>query len=92
MKNTVGNIIKQKKMAMGLTQREVAESLSVTEQAVSRWERDIGLPDVSMLTSLASVLNININEILSGSISSGDNIGGNMKKISFIFAPFAAIF
>ena len=51
---------------MGLTQKELAERLRVTDKAVSRWETGKGYPDISLLPALAEALGCTINELLSG--------------------------
>ncbi len=50
----------------GLTQRELAEAIGVTDKAVSRWERGRGLPDVSLLSPLAGALCTSVTELLAG--------------------------
>lgn len=50
----------------GLTQRELAEAIGVTDKAVSRWERGRGLPDVSLLSPLADALGTSVTELLAG--------------------------
>ena len=49
----------------GLTQKELAERLRVTDKAVSRWETGKGYPDISLLPALAEALGCTINELLS---------------------------
>lgn len=48
----------------GMTQSELAELLQVTDKAVSRWERGVGLPDVSMLEPIADVLGVSVAEVI----------------------------
>lgn len=50
----------------GWTQRQLAEQLSVTDKAVSRWETGRGLPDIQSLKSLSRLFHVTINEILAG--------------------------
>lgn len=49
-----------------MTQQELAKKLRVTDRAVSRWERAIGAPDISLLEDLSTILNVSILEILHG--------------------------
>ena len=58
MTNTMGQIIKKLRKDRGFTQEELAERLGVTYQAVSKWENDIGMPDISLIVPLASVFDI----------------------------------
>lgn len=48
----------------GMTQAELASKLQVTDKAVSRWERGVGLPDIATLTPLANALHITVSELL----------------------------
>lgn len=48
----------------GLTQAQVAERLQVTDKAVSRWERGIGLPDISLLEPLADALELSLADLM----------------------------
>ena len=49
-----------------MKQNELAEKLGVSAQAVSKWENDISCPDISMLPSLAAVLGVSVDALLSG--------------------------
>ena len=49
MENRTGQFISERRKAIGLTQKELAERLGVTNKAVSKWETGGGMPDVSML-------------------------------------------
>ena len=53
---SVGNMIAEQRKAKGLTQNELGERLSVSFQAVSKWERGETLPDTAILLDLADVL------------------------------------
>ena len=50
----------------GLTQKQLADALNVSDKAISRWETGKGYPDVSSLVSLSEYFNISVNEILAG--------------------------
>ncbi len=58
MSKTMGRIIKELRLNHGLTQEMLAERLGVTYQAVSKWENDLGMPDISQVVPLASVLEV----------------------------------
>ena len=59
-----GALIRQLRVSKGMTQREVAQQLIVSEQAVSKWERDLSCPDVGSLPRLAEVLGISLDELM----------------------------
>lgn len=62
----VGKYIYDKRKELGLTQKELAEKIGVTDKSVSKWERGDGLPDVSRLSPLCETLNVTINELIAG--------------------------
>ena len=45
----IGKFIQEKRKEKGLTQKELAQKLNITDKAVSKWERGLGCPDVSIL-------------------------------------------
>lgn len=62
----VGNFIAELRKEQGLTQKQLAEKLSVTDKAVSRWETGKGYPDIEILTSLSEALGVSLNELIAG--------------------------
>lgn len=62
----VGEFIKQKRKEKKLTQKELAEKLSITDRAISKWERGICCPDISILKELSAILEVSVNELLAG--------------------------
>jgi transcriptional regulator with XRE-family HTH domain len=50
----------------GMTQKQLAEKLNITDKAVSKWERGLGCPDISLLSSLADILGVTVTELLNG--------------------------
>lgn len=61
-----GKFISSKRREKGLTQKELAEKLGVTDKAVSKWETGRGMPDVSVLENLSKELEVSVSEILNG--------------------------
>ena len=62
--NELGNKISICRQNKNLTQEELAKRLGVTPQAVSKWERNISLPDTALLTNLCKVLEVNADYFL----------------------------
>ena len=62
----IGSFIVGKRKYLGMTQRQLAEKLGVSDKSVSKWERGVCLPDVSLYQSLCSELGITINEFFAG--------------------------
>lgn len=58
MSSTMGQIIKNLRTKNGFTQEELAERLGVTYQAVSKWENNTGMPDISQVVPLASIFGV----------------------------------
>lgn len=71
LSQNIGTTIAFLRKQAGLTQRALANRLGVTDKAVSRWERGIGMPDQSLLTGLAEALNVDIESILAGEHADG---------------------
>ncbi len=63
MTKTIGQIIKSLRKERNLTQEELAELLNVTAQAISKWENEAGMPDISQIIPLASVFNVSTDVI-----------------------------
>ena len=61
---TIGESIRYHRKRLNLTQAQLAERLNVTAQAVSRWENDTGLPDITMAVPLARALGTTTDELL----------------------------
>lgn len=61
---TTGELISTLRKEKGLTQKEVAERLGITDKAVSKWERDLSYPDTAILPRLAELLGVTVEELL----------------------------
>ena len=62
----VGRFISEQRKEKGLTQKELAKKLSVTDKAVSKWETGRSAPDISLLVPLSEIFGVSVIEILSG--------------------------
>ena len=62
-----GRYIKEKRKAAGLSQKELATQLFVSESAVSKWERGLSYPDMTLVTSLCEILHVSEHELLTAS-------------------------
>ena len=65
-KEKTGQLITELRKEKGMTQKQLAEALNVTDKAVSKWERGHSFPDISMLEPLSELLDISIMELLAG--------------------------
>lgn len=66
MENKTGSFIAHRRKELGMTQRQLAEILGVTNKAVSKWETGQGMPDIGTLPELSKVLGVTVDEILNG--------------------------
>lgn len=64
MENKIGEMISRTRQNLGMTQEELASRLGVTSQAVSRWERGGGLPDIALVPGICEILQISADELL----------------------------
>ena len=62
-KTKMGTFIKEQRMALGLTQQQLAEQLHVTNKAISRWETGNAYPDIALLDDLAAALSVSVEEL-----------------------------
>lgn len=65
----VGKAIKKLRLQAGYTQHDIANQLCVTDKAVSKWERGLSVPDISIVTKLSIILNCDVDNLLEGNIS-----------------------
>ena len=82
----IGNFIKSIRLDNNLTQKEFADKLGVTYQAVSKWENGKNIPDIAVLKQICDEYNIDINEILNGEKKEKKN-----KNIIKIIIPILII-
>lgn len=84
----VGKLILGLRKEKGMTQKQLADAMNISDKTISKWERGLGCPDVSLLSELSEVLGVNIEKILLGNLEPNDVDGGNMKKIKFYVCPY----
>ena len=70
----IGKYIAGKRKALGMTQKQLAEKLNMSDKSVSKWERGICLADVSVYMELCEILGISINEFLAGEDIDAENV------------------
>lgn len=81
-KKTLGSLISALRRASGMTQKDLAEKLNVSDKAVSRWERDESAPDLTLLPLIADLFHITVDELLRGQRSAPStpvNEDGNIE-------------
>ncbi len=80
----IGQFIKDLRKEKELTQQDLADMLGVTNRAVSKWENGLSLPDYSILNDLCEILDISINELLSGEKLDKKDYQKSLKKMYLI--------
>ena len=83
----IGSLLLRLRSERNMTQREVAHVLCVSTQAVSKWERGQGCPDVSLLPALAQLFGVSIIRLLAGDLAPEEPEVGNMKRLKFYVCP-----
>ena len=78
-----GLLIRKLRLDSGLTQKQLADKLSVSDKAVSKWECGNGSPGISLMSSLAEILSTDIQTLLTGEVNKNESEKGNMKKLKF---------
>jgi len=82
-----GALIRALRMERRLTQARLAERLGVSNKTVSKWERGLGAPDLSLLPELSRQLEVDLERLLAGDLEENETWRGNMKNLRFYICP-----
>lgn len=82
-----GEAIKMLREKKGMTQTVLAEKIGVSGKAVSKWETDRGLPDISLIEPLAKTLGVSVGELFAGEQIINSNTASNMQKARLYVCP-----
>ena len=83
----IGQLIYELRKEKKMTQKQVADLLNITDKTISKWERGLGCPDVSLLRELASIFGISVDQLLVGELKINEQVGGNMRNVKFYICP-----
>lgn len=83
----IGTLLSKLRKERKMTQKEVAERLSVSPQAVSKWERGNGCPDVGLLSAISDLFGVAVERLLAGDLAPEKTEVGNMKRVKFYVCP-----
>ncbi len=86
-KYVTGATIKELRERKRLTQADLAEKLTVSDKAISKWETGKGYPDITLLEPLAQALDVSITELISGNAVVNTNVAANMTRCKFHVCP-----
>ncbi len=81
--NKVGRFILSLRKEKSMTQKDLAHLMNISDKTISKWERGLGCPDVSLLGELSKILGVNIEKILLGKLNLNEQDRGNMKHMKF---------
>ena len=79
----IGRFIAVRRKDNGWTQNQLAEKLGVTDKAVSKWENGKSMPDISLFLPLCELLQITLNELLSGEFISDENLKTKSNQVLY---------
>lgn len=82
-----GSLIRSLRIKKGLTQKELAHMICVTDKAVCKWEKGRGCPNITLISQLSKVLEVDIQSILQGYLDRNKKIGENMNHLKFYKCP-----
>ena len=74
MTKTIGEIIKELRKQRKITQQDLAEKIGVTPQAISRWEREVGYPDITQIVPLSKCLGVSTDELLGVTLNNDERL------------------
>ena len=79
----LGELIYDLRKEKNMTQKQVADLMNISDKTISKWERGLGYPDVSLLPELANLFGVSVDNLLSGEIKINQQLGGNMRNLKF---------
>lgn len=83
----VGKLIAQLRQERGLTQKNVADALGISNKTVSKWECGLGCPDLNVWPELAVMLGVDMKQLMEGEITKNRPDSGNIARVRFYVCP-----
>lgn len=83
----VGKLIAELRKEKGLTQKNIADALGISNKTVSKWETGLGCPDLSLWPDLSVILGTEIAQLMEGEITTNKPDVGNISNIRFYVCP-----
>ncbi len=83
----VGKLILQLRKEKGLTQKNVADALNISNKTISKWETGMGCPDSSLWLELSGILGADIQKMLEGELNPNSPDYGNIRRVKFYVCP-----
>lgn len=82
-----GQTIRRLRTEKGFTQKELADKMNISDKTVSKWERGLGCPDISVIKELAEIFSVSCETILTGNIESNEPKESSMKNNKYYICP-----
>ena len=76
----IGQLIYRLRKERHLTQLQLANQMNISDKAISKWERGLGCPDISLLPDLSKIFDVDLEKLLSGELNINEVSRGNMEK------------
>ncbi|MEG0526430.1 MAG: helix-turn-helix domain-containing protein [Longicatena sp.] len=83
----IGKLIRKLRREQNLTQKQLAQKIHVSEQAVSKWECGKGVPDISLIKEISQLFEVSMDCFFNGSLETKSKDKGNIKDIQFYVCP-----
>ena len=80
-----GKLIRSLRISKKLTQLQLAQILCVSDKTVSKWERGLGMPDVSLISKIADIFDTTAERILNGNTEKNKYNGANPNRLQFLY-------
>lgn len=83
-KLTMGEMISTLRREKGWTQKNIADELGITDKAVSKWERNLALPDITTIPKLAELLDVSVEELMQAKAVPGPAEKETARVVDFV--------
>lgn len=83
----IGKLISALRRGTGMTQKDLAEKVGVSNKTVSKWECGLGCPDLSLWADLSALLGVDMVQLLEGEITQNKPDNGNIARVRFYVCP-----
>jgi len=85
--NKMGLLLFRLRKEKGMTQKQLADQMNISDKTISKWERGLGYPDISFLGVLSDIFQVDVDKLLSGDLEPKAAETGNLKRIKFFVCP-----
>ena len=83
----IGGLIRTLRKEKEMTQNDLANQLNISDKTISKWERGLGCPDITLIAELSEILGVDLAHMLKGNLVQSDLVGGSMKNSKFYVCP-----